>query len=71
MSQVHIWEESIPGNENSKGKDLEMYSVTAVKKRVLIADVRMNIYVCTITRDTGFSFRQARCKLPKGTIKFK
>lgn len=56
MSQVDIWEESIPGSENSDCKDLEMYSVTAIKKRILIVDVCMNIYVCTIMREILASF---------------
>lgn len=68
-SHVAIWGENIRGSKPSECEDLG--SVSTIKKRVLTADVCMNTYMCTIMRNTGFSFRQARCQVPKGILKCK
>lgn len=69
VSHVDIQEESITSRKNSKCKDLELCSVTAVKKRVLVTDVCVSKYMCTIMRDVGLSFTQGRSGVPKGTLK--
>ena len=75
VSHAVIWEKSITGRkkkkENSKCKDLEICSVIATKKRALVTDVYVNKHVCTIMRNAGFSFRQARHEVPKGILKYK